>query len=128
MNNKSFDYNTLRSIICPDISWIDNLLQPDQGREEAHALLDMFVELSKLAKNRTRQVRQAVKLKKAMDFCISMTIKNKGTPDIQLKALEEFWTDVMAQINELGYVPEYDIETDRMILTKRELLDLAWKE
>jgi len=123
----TFDYNTLRSIICPDTSWIDNL-QPDHGREEANALLDVFVELSKLAKTRTKQVRQAVKLKKAMDQCRSTAFKNKGTPDIQLKALEEFWSDVIVEISELGYIPEYDIETDRMILTKKELQSLEWKE
>jgi len=119
----SVDYDTIRDIICPHDSWMDDVPE-DQGKDELNAILDTLIEFSKLMKSKAKQVKEAHKLKKVFNNCKIVSIMNKAEPKIRLHSLERIWDQITKQADSLGFCPEYDPETNRMILSKKELIDL----
>jgi len=117
------DYDTLREIICPYDSWIDHVPE-DQGRDEINAILDILIEFAKLMKSKAKQIKEAHKLKKVMNNCKIVAVMNKAEPKMRLQSLEKIWDKILLEADALGFCPEYDPETDRMILSKKELIDL----
>lgn len=117
------NYLSIRDIICPNIEWV-NKITLEEGREEVNAILDVLIELSKLAKSKTKQISEANKLKKIFNTCKIQTNKNKGNTSARLKALEEMWEDIQNKVDKMGYYSEYDKETDRILLCKKELMNI----
>lgn len=117
-------YEALRAIICPVTSWIDKVKQ-DQGREELNAILDTCIEVCKLEKKQSKQLRRAFALKELMDICRKNVETNKASPRVYFKTLEEIWHGINVEVRREGFEPQYDVETDRVVLVPKKMASLT---
>lgn len=123
----SLTYETLKSIICPDESWIYQM-ENDEGREEVNAILDSCVEMCKLEKRSQKQFHRATVLREVLVQCEHIFQKYQNLPKRRVKILQCLWDDITNEVVTLGLVPEYDHETNRMIFAPLSHIDLKCPE